>query len=243
MQNLMIRPIRTSEDLNQARTRLAQIIESNASGAHDDEIEVLSTLIEQYEKATIRIEAPSPVAAIKFRMQEMKLTPRQLEPFIGSRARVSEVLSGSRQLSIDMIRSLHEGLGIPYESLIARRSEKTDIEHISTPTIDRLNSWGFEVDRKELPEFLSAFTETNTLAALHRKTRTQRAASRTDQTALLFWKAAVLKRSEAQKLPTRFDVSTFGADVLRKIARLSTRSDGPVRALSALAERGISVIV
>jgi antitoxin component HigA of HigAB toxin-antitoxin module len=68
------------------------------SGEFDDEIEVLTTLIEQYEERFARIDAPDPIAAIKFRMEEKGLTPRQLESFIGSRARVSEVLSGKRSL-------------------------------------------------------------------------------------------------------------------------------------------------
>lgn len=239
----MIKPIRTPADLDEAKTSLAKLIKANASGAHDDEIDVLSTLVEQFEKATARIEAPSPVAAIKFRMEEMGLTARQLEPFIGSRARVSEVLSGTRQLSIDMIRSLHEGLGIPYESLITKRSTSSKVEQVSTPTIARLNSLGFEFDRDEISEFLNEFTNTSSSAALHRKTRTHRAASRTDQTALLLWQAAVLKKSDAYKSSKNFDVSAFGADVLRKLSRLSTRSDGPVKAIERLAELGISTVI
>jgi hypothetical protein len=73
-------------------------------------------------------------------MEEKGLAPRQLEPFIGSRARVSEVLSGKRQLSIDMIRSRHEGLGIPYESLISDRPQSGDVKNISPPAIARADT-------------------------------------------------------------------------------------------------------
>ena len=240
---MSIKPIRTPSDLEQAKNRIARLIKANAAGAHDDEIEVLSTLIEQFEKAAARVEAPSPVAAIRFRMEEMGLTARQLEPFIGSRARVSEVLSGARQLSIDMIRSLHEGLGIPYESLISKRSGSLKIEKVSMPTIARLNSLGFAFNREELPEFLNQLAEGSSPGALHRKTTTQRAASRTDPTALLLWQAAVLQKSDIQKLAKNFDASSLSADVLRKLARFSTRSDGPAKAIAALADLGISTVI
>ena len=239
----MIKPIRTAADLNHSKARIRDLLKANGTGAHDDEIEVLSTLIDQFERARVHIDAPSPEAAIKFRMKEMGLSPRQLEPFIGSRARVSEILSGKRQLSIDMIRSLHEGLGIPYESLISKRLKNKSMEHLSTPAIDRLNALGFDIDREEIPAFLSTLVQANSAPALHRKTRTQRAASKTDQTALLLWQAAVLKKSESQPLATTFDRSTFGSQTLRVIARLSARSDGPLRALRALTACAISVAI
>ena len=150
---MIIKPIRTTADLVQAKTRLRELFKANEAGAYDDEIEVLSTLVEQFEKINVHIDAPSPIAAIKFRMEELRLSPRQLEPFIGSRARVSEVLSGKRQLSIDMIRSLHEGLGIPYESLISRGASG---EYDLAPAIDRLNELGFQLDRDEIPAFISS---------------------------------------------------------------------------------------
>lgn len=230
-------------DLNLSKARLATLLNTNDLGFNDDEIEVLSTLIDQFERTKVHIDAPSPVAAIKFRMSEMGLSPRQLEPFVGSRARVSEILTGKRQLSIDMIRSLHEGLGIPYESLISNRLKNKSIEHVSTPTIRRLNAFGFDVDRAEILAFLSSQVQPNSASALYRKTRTQRAASKTDQTALLHWQAEVLKKSESQPLATEFDKSTFGSQILRIIARLSSRSDGPLRARRGLSECGISVAI
>jgi len=160
---------------------------------HDDEIEVLTTLIEQFEQSHSHIDAPTPVMAIKFRMEEKGLTPRQLEPFIGSRARVSEVLSGKRQLSIDMIRSLHEGLGIPYEALISDRSRGGRVEQVSAPEIARLKAIGADVSQHKLPSFISSSLNGDAPLALLRKTRTQRAAAKTDQSALLsaaFWKSS-----------------------------------------------------
>lgn len=239
----MIKPIRTTADLAMAKTRVSHLITSNGSGVHDDEIDILATLIEQFERTLAPIEAPSPIAAIRFRMEQMGLTPRQLEPFIGSRARVSEVLSGKRQLSIDMIRSLHEGLGIPYESLIGKWHPSTNFTTASAPALDKLTELGVDFDEDDVQTLLGTVGAVRSNLALHRRTRTQRAASKTDQTALLLWQAAVLKKSEQQPLGQTFDRTQFSAETLRKLARLSAKPDGPVKALEALHQHGISTVV
>jgi HTH-type transcriptional regulator/antitoxin HigA len=83
-----------------------------------DDLQLLALVIETYEKTRWPIDLPDPVDAILFRMDQQGLTRRDLEPYIGSRARVSEVLSGKRALSIRMIRALHAGLDIPLEVLV-----------------------------------------------------------------------------------------------------------------------------
>jgi HTH-type transcriptional regulator/antitoxin HigA len=235
----MIKPIRSSHDLEVATERLAGLIKSNEEGAFSDEIEVLSTLIEEYERATIPMSATSPVEAIRFRMGQQGLTPRQLEPFIGSRARVSEVLSGKRQLTLDMIRSLHDGLGIPYESLISKRLDT----RVSEKPQGALNALGFGLSSEGVPPFVREFQSPYAQRALHRKTRTQRAASKMDQRALLLWQTAVLSKSESRRPTARFDRSAFVAERLRKVARLSGRPDGPRRAIEAFFENGVSTVI
>jgi HTH-type transcriptional regulator/antitoxin HigA len=237
-----IKPIRSASDLSATKTRLASLLSKN-SGEFDDEIEVLTTLIEQYEERFARLDAPDPIAAIKFRMEEKGLTPRQLEPFVGSRARVSEVLTGKRSLSIDMIRSLHEGLGIPYSSLVARPRKSESFEEISGNAIRHLNTLGFSLDRDEIPHFIPSSLQGTAPSALLRKTRTQRAASKTDQGALLLWQAAVLQRAEALKVHNKFNRSQFSQASLRKLAKLSSKIDGIKRVLDSLSRLGIAVIV
>lgn len=82
-------------------------------------MEILSLLIERYEDAHSPLPPSDPVEAIKFRMDQQGLTPRDLEPYIGSSGRVSEVLGRKRRLSLAMVKRWHEGLAIPYESLLA----------------------------------------------------------------------------------------------------------------------------
>jgi HTH-type transcriptional regulator/antitoxin HigA len=84
-----------------------------------DEMEVLTTLIEVCESRHYPVGPATPIEAIKFRMEQQGLSPRDLEPYIGKSGRVSEVLNGKRSLSLRMIKKLHDGLQIPYESLLS----------------------------------------------------------------------------------------------------------------------------
>ncbi|NBC23504.1 MAG: transcriptional regulator [Gammaproteobacteria bacterium] len=113
-----IRPIKTEQDYEQALERVESLFDARPDTPEGDELDVLVTLIEAWEDRHLAIEAPDPVEAIRFRMEQMGLQPKDLEPYIGGRGRVSEVLNRKRGLSLRMIRNLHEGLGLPYESLI-----------------------------------------------------------------------------------------------------------------------------
>lgn len=142
-----------------------------------------------------------------------------------------------------MIRSLHKGLGIPYETLISRSANNSDVDQIAHTTIKQLNQLGFSLNRGEIPTFISSSMSTAAPNALLRKTRTQRAASKTDQAALTLWQAAVLQKSETVRVPAPFKRSEFTDEALRRIARLSTKPDAPVRAIAALREAGINVVI
>ncbi|CAM2858321.1 MULTISPECIES: helix-turn-helix domain-containing protein [Pseudomonas] len=112
-----IKPIRTPEDLAAALARVAQLWGAEVGSPQGDELEILALLIEKYEDEHFPMPPSDPVEAIKFRMDQLGLTARDLEPFIGSSGRVSEVLNHKRKLSLAMIKRLHEGLRIPYERL------------------------------------------------------------------------------------------------------------------------------
>ncbi|MBA6142547.1 MULTISPECIES: helix-turn-helix domain-containing protein [Pseudomonas] len=114
-----IKPIRNEDDLRAAFQGLEAIFQSEAGTPEADEMKVLVTLIEVYENRHYPIHPANPIEAIKFCMDQQGLTPRDLEPYIGPSGRVSEVLSGKRGLSLSMIKRLHDGLRIPYESLLA----------------------------------------------------------------------------------------------------------------------------
>ena len=116
---MTIKPIRNDDELKSAFQHLEAIFQAEVGTPEADEMEVWVMLIEAYENQHVAISPPSLVEAIKFRMEQENLTPRDLEAYIGSSGRVSEVLNRKRPLSLKMIKRLHEGLHIPYESLLA----------------------------------------------------------------------------------------------------------------------------
>lgn len=113
-----IKPIRDDSDLTNAFIRLEHIFQAQEGTAEADEMEVLVALIEAYENKHYPIKHADPVEAIRFQMEQLNLEQKDLEPYLGVPSKISEVLSGKRQLSLTMIRKLHNGLRIPYESLI-----------------------------------------------------------------------------------------------------------------------------
>ena len=115
-----IKPIRSEPDYEAALSEIERLWGSKAGTPQGDRLDVLATLIEAYEVEHYPIDPPDPIEAIKFRMEQQGLTPRDLEPYIGSSGRVSEVLNRRRSLSLVMIKRLHDGLRIPYESLLSR---------------------------------------------------------------------------------------------------------------------------
>ncbi len=114
-----IKAIKTEQDYNQALERLEEIFHAPTDSKEGDEAEILSILIEKYEDENYPIEAPDPIEAIMFRMEQMQMTKKDLAEILGYKSRVSEIFSKKRKLNINMIRKLHDKLNIPYESLIA----------------------------------------------------------------------------------------------------------------------------
>jgi HTH-type transcriptional regulator / antitoxin HigA len=113
-----LRPIRTETDYEQALAELEHLWGAANGTPEGDRLDVLATLIDAYEAEHCPMDPPDPVEAIKFRMAQQGLTRKDLEPLIGTRTRVSEVLNRKRSLSIAMIRRLHDRLGISAEVLI-----------------------------------------------------------------------------------------------------------------------------
>ena len=113
-----VKPIRTERDYEAALKEVERLWGAKAGTPDGDRIDVLATLIDAYEAAHFPFDPPDPIEAIQFRMEQQGLTRKDLEPLIGTRTRVAEVLNRRRNLSIAMIRRLHQRLGISAEVLI-----------------------------------------------------------------------------------------------------------------------------
>ncbi|CAM4049248.1 helix-turn-helix domain-containing protein [Paracoccus yeei] len=113
-----LKPIRTEADYDAALAEVERLWGAKSGTPDGDRLDVLATLIEVYEEKHHLMDPPDPIEAIRFRMEQQGLTRRDLEPMIGPRNRVADVLNRKRGLSIDMIRQLHDHLGISAEVLI-----------------------------------------------------------------------------------------------------------------------------
>ncbi len=115
---IRVHPIRTETDHERAVARISELMGAASGSPEGDELDVLATLVDAYEAKHHAMDAPDPLAAIQFRMEQQGLKRKDLEPLIGSRARVSEVLTGKRKLTLDMVRRVRSGLGISADLLI-----------------------------------------------------------------------------------------------------------------------------
>ena len=113
-----IKPIKTETDHLSALARIEELMDAAPGSAEEDELDALATLAEAYEEKHFPVPDAHPLDVIKFVMEQKNMTDRDLVPFIGSPGRVSEIMSGRRPLTIDMIRKLHSGLKIPADLLI-----------------------------------------------------------------------------------------------------------------------------
>lgn len=116
----MLKPIKTNSQHDKYLARAYDLMQLNLepNSKESDELELLSILIEAYEKSNFSIEAPNPIDAILFRLDQLGMSKSELSKLLGSRSRVSEILKGKRKLSLTMIRKLNKELGISAQTLI-----------------------------------------------------------------------------------------------------------------------------
>jgi HTH-type transcriptional regulator / antitoxin HigA len=243
---MTVKPIRSDADYRAALSRIESLMGATEGSREADDLEVLAALVERYEQKADPIDPPSAVEAIRFRMEQLGLTPRDLEPFIGTRARVSEVLGGIRPLSMDMVRALHRHLGIPSDALIRQSGapqRAADIPDLSKAAARQLVDWGLLLPRETIQGFLDRAFGEAPARALWRRTRTMRTNAKTDPVALSAWCAGAAMRATAVKVKVRFDATRLDGPAFRSFAKLSVREDGPQRAMAMLVTYGIAPVV
>lgn len=221
-----------------------------------DRLELLTLLVQDYEKKEFSSRVPSPIQAIRFRMEQGNLSPRDLVPFIGSRSRVSEVLSGRRPLSLAMIRALHRGLGVPAKALLQEHHdvaelEETGIEWARFPIREMvLRGWiqanlsqakGMAEDL--VRSFFAPVGKPPEIAAMYKRTDSIRSARTMDKYALTAWTARVIILALNDPPPVQYKPNTVSLEFMREVARLSWSDTGPVLAREFLRKHGISLVV
>lgn len=210
------------------------------------QLELLTLLVENYEAQAFPQSLPDPIEAILFRMEQAELAPRNLIPYIGSRSKVSEVLSRKRPLTLSMIRALHEGLGIParvliQESLIPDQNEEPDWTLF--PTREMVKRGWIADSRDAVKAFFSNLSPEIQEAVLLRKGRHIRSARNMDKFALAAWITRVVVRSKTVPGLSGYHKGSVNLDFMRALAKCSTAADGPLAASAFLASHGIPLVV
>lgn len=246
--------IKTEAEYEQALARLDVIFDAEPDTPEGDEAELLTALIEMYEEKVYPMGMPSPLEAIKYRMEQSGMKAKDLAPYIGSPSKVSEVLSGKRSLSLSMIRNLVK-LGIPAEVLLQEEGARLPSDAVLQQ--GRHFPLAEMVKRGWFPNFQGTLTEAKSqledllndfvgplgpkalMPALKRQHL--RDGGNQDEHALTAWRIRVATLALKETLPA-YQPGTVTESFLRELARLSYLSEGPKLAKEYLNKSGIHVI-
>jgi HTH-type transcriptional regulator/antitoxin HigA len=250
------RLIKNEEDYNATLSRIEQIMDAKPGTSEMDELELLTALVEMYEERHFPISWPDPIDAIKFRMEQLGLSQKDMIPFIGNKSKVSEVLNGKRTLSLSMMRGLHKGFGIPADVLLAEPGGEfpatlPDIDWSCFP-LKEMARRGWIVGASEISEraeelmrpFIEAAGGFDAVPApLARQGITGRLNDNADRYAVAAWCMRVSSVALKNPLETPFQTKNLTLKVLKFIAGLSYLKDGPLLAREYLNKQGIHLIV
>ncbi len=249
-----IKPIRTEEDYKEALALIAELLEKDPEPDTEDgeKLELLTTLIQDYESKTIPQSLPDPIDAILFRMEQESLKASDLAPYIGSRSKVSEVLSRKRPLTLSMIRSLEAGLGIPAKVLLQESDDFRISEEISWNRfpIKEMQKRGYfdsaTSKAKDLnaaiEEFFRPIQLQTNFAGMLRKTN-YRSVRPMNRYALIAWTARVIKKAREIEDVANFKEGTVDLDLMQRVAQLSIHEDGPILAHDFLKKYGVILVI
>lgn len=244
-----IRSIRSLQDLNQANDRLDQLLNSSEGSPEREEYRSLFKLVAEYQDYHFPIEIPTGIGMVEFHLENSNLSEADLVPLIGSKAKVSAVLSGEEPLTIPMVRALNKHLGVDLESLVGYDviDEEDGIDWGKFPTTAMKALGWFSDSSKSDKELIEELIEL--AGGLVRIPRTYcrqnfdaRRNALTDLYALQAWCQKVVGTAVTHPPANRFDKSSLGKEFLKSLASLSKTEDGPWRAMATLSEAGIALV-
>lgn len=253
---MVSRLIKTDKDYERALSRIDGLMNAKPGTIQMDELELMTALVEMYEDQHYPISQPDPIAAIKFRMDQLGLTQKDMVPYLGTKSKVSEVLNGKRSLTLSMMRSLNINLGISAEVLLKEQGgsfpeEVQDMEWHKFPVLEMIKRCWIPTakDPKENAEelmrnFISQAGGLETVSvAFFRQGKSARYNSKMDPYALTAWCIRVLSIAKENPLKNKYVKGTIKQKTMQEIARLSYFDDGPLLAKEYLEKHGIHLIV
>ena len=246
--------IKTEQEYNAILEKINSLMDMDpdSDSQNGKKLNYLVLLIKEYEKDLKINEIPDPLEAIKFRMEQQNLTQRDLIPYIGSRSKVSEILSGKRPLTIDMIKALNEGLKIPLKVLINENKKLTNRKinwnRFPIKEIQR-RKWLCNIGNssEENPKKIIKSLENQTglqpnFAGMFRSNQNYRSGRKMDEYSLYSWKLRILQKANEESFKMKYDPSFLQKITsITEIVHLSKFDDGPLMVIDFLKRNGIIV--
>ncbi len=250
-----IKVIKTEKDYEEALKLVEKLMshDPDPDSEEGEQLSLLSTLIQDYEAKVLPESLPDPVDAIKFRMEQADLKPADLIPYLGSRSRVSEILSGKRQLTLDMVRALEAGLGIPAKVLIRKPEldEDPEFQNWDNRLVSEMEVRGYfgkaSLKKYSKVELLKSFfsiinVPTQQLVGMSRKSN-YRSSPLTDKRALAAWATCVFKKAKKVRISKKYKHGTIDLKFMQKLAKLSVKENSPILAQEYLEKHGIILVI
>lgn len=251
-----IRVIKNDQDYQDALTLLGELmsLDPEPNSTEGEQLGILSALIRDYESKTFPQDLPSPIEAIKFRMEQSDLSPTDLIPYLGSRSRVSEILSGKRQLTLEMVRALETGLGIPAKVLIQKPTDESehDFEDWDRRLVTEMEERGYFGASSSKSEgqagllagfFATIGTPPKQLVGMLRQSSSYRSSPLTDKRALAAWSTRVIQKANDLNVQQKYKPGTIDQNFMRDLVKLSTQESSPKLVQEYLKKFGIALVI
>ena len=253
----VVRVLKSPKQLEEALKHIAELMDQELKPGSKEEavFELLQLVISDYESKSVASPVVTPLQAIRFRMEQQRLTPKDLEPYIGSQSKVSEVLAGKRALSLQMIRRLNDGLGIPAQALLHEPSElASNTVEEETYSYEKfplkemrqrglLDSDEKDKARDQVQAFLQRIAQLDVEPALLRAPLHQSGSRTMDTYGLLIWRAVVVDKAHRNPPQGIYRQGTITQTWLRDLAKLSRFERGPLIAQEYLSQHGICLVI
>lgn len=246
-----IKLIKTEEDYKDALKLFKTLMNMDPDPNSDEgeQLALLATLIEDYESSILPASLPDPIDAILFRMEQANLKSSDLVPYIGSKSKVSEILSRKRPLTLTMMRALETGLGIPAKVLL----KESDPENVSWDNfpIKEMERRRYFDDKslrpsstnERLESFFRPIGSPDQFWGMLKKSNYVRTSRPMDKQALAAWSGYILKQAKTIQYPSTFKKATINLVFMQKLAKLSTDPNGPIQASNTLRDLGIGLVI
>ena len=244
-----IKVIKTQSEYEEAVDMIKKLMDHDIAPNSVDmeKLDLLVTLVQDYESRLFPDNIPDPIDAILFRMDQLGLSQTDLVTYIGSKSKVSEILARKRPLSLNMIKSLHDGLGIPAKVLLNQiRVQEEDLDYERFPVAEMLKRGyiaGKDTLEKEMKIFFNPMVVNKSISMLLSRTYYIRSPRPMNQHALLVWMTRVVTKSQRSKLSRSFHKGDLTIEVLKEIVKMTSQEDSINKIRERLNSLGIALII